>query len=64
MRDALQKLQRLQRELKLLHRTTAQVIEESQRLIDDLDRGTSRPVPASARRRAASPRRRPRTSRT
>jgi hypothetical protein len=62
MRDALQKLQRLQRELKLLHRTTAQVIEESQRLIDDLDRGKPRPVPASVGRRAAP--RRPRRSRT
>jgi len=51
MRDALQKLQRLQRELKQLHRTTAQVIEESQRLIDDLDKGRSRSAPGAARPR-------------
>jgi phage shock protein A len=59
MRDALQKLQRLQRELKHLHRTTAQVIEESQRLIDDLDKGASQSAPLPvrakpARRRALS----------
>lgn len=61
MRDALQKLQRLQRELKHIHRTTAQVIEESQRLIDDLDKGTAAAAPASAkrgRRRGPSRRRR------
>jgi hypothetical protein len=52
MRDALHKLQRLQRELKHLHRTTAEVIAQSQRLIDDLDKGTpaSVPPPASPRR--------------
>jgi hypothetical protein len=63
MRDALHKLQRLQRELKHLHRTTAQVIEESQRLIDDLDKGRSAPAVSakSVRRRAAS--HRPRASR-
>jgi hypothetical protein len=67
MRDALQRLQRLQRELKHLHRTTAQVLEESQRLIDDLDKGASQPLPepvrAKAVRRRAVPRR-PRTSQT
>jgi uncharacterized protein YoxC len=62
MRAALQKLQRLQRELKHLHRTTAQVLEESQRLIDDLDKGISTVAPAPARRvRRRSPSRRPRS---
>ena len=57
MRDALQKLQRLQRELKHLHRTTARVIEESQRLIDDLDRGTpAARAPAKRMRRRGPPR--------
>jgi hypothetical protein len=59
MRDALQRLQRLQRELQHLHRTTAQVLEESQRLIEALDKGTppAPPAPVRAkpvRRRAAS----------
>jgi hypothetical protein len=51
MRDALQKLQRLRRELQDLHRTTAQVLKESQRLIDDLDKGTRPPAAAPARAR-------------
>jgi hypothetical protein len=64
MRDALHKLQRLQRELKHLHRTTAEVIEQSQRLIDDLDKGTPAAVPPRpptqrARRRSPSRRTRP-----
>jgi hypothetical protein len=56
MRDALQKLQRLQRELKHLHRTTAQVLEESQRLIDDLDKGPSPAAAPSARAKRVRPR--------
>jgi len=59
MRDALNKLQRLQRELKHLHRTTAEVIEQSQRLIDDLDRGAALSPAAPPTPRT----RRPRSSR-
>jgi hypothetical protein len=64
MRDALQKLQRLQRELKHLHRTTAEVIEQSQRLIDDLDKGTlpsptPRPPARRPRQKSSSGRTRP-----
>jgi hypothetical protein len=59
MRDALHKLQRLQRELKQLHRTTAEVIEQSQRLIDDLDKG--RPIVSTPR--PTRPARRPGRSR-
>jgi hypothetical protein len=62
MRDALQRLQRLQRELKHLHRTTAQVLQESQRLIDDLDKRASQPAPASEKVKVA--RRRPASRRT
>jgi hypothetical protein len=61
MRDALRKLQRLQRELKHLHRTTAQVLEESQQLIDDFDKGKPIVAPAPVKRvRRRSPSRRPR----
>jgi hypothetical protein len=64
MRDALQRLQRLQRELKHLHRTTAQVLEESQRLIDALDKGTPHTPPAPERARPARRRTPSRRSRT
>ena len=53
MRDALQWLQRLQRELERLHRTTAQVLEDSQRLIDDIEKGPALPSPPPPAKRAA-----------
>lgn len=56
MRDALQRLQRLQRELERLHRTTAQVLQDSQRLIDDIEKGPPAPSPP-AKRPARAPRR-------
>jgi len=58
MRDALQRLQRLQRELERLHRTTAQVLQDSQRLIDDIEKGPPAPSPPlPAKRPARAPRR-------
>ncbi|NUR55854.1 MAG: hypothetical protein HOQ29_15515 [Acidobacteria bacterium] len=57
MRDALQRLLRMQRELQRLHRTTGQVLEDTQRLIDNLEKAPAPPSPSSRVKRTV---RRPR----